>query len=135
MTRPPIVAMGGLLLACCGGPYPVALVPGDAVENAAHDGYQDAAHKGRSKAGDGDARAQQIDRQVAGQLEHKAVDHKLKNTKRDNSEWQRDDRQERLNERVDDVEEQSHEGKADPGVGHAEGLNAGDEKRCDRDGD
>ena len=135
MTRPPIVAMDGLLLACCGGPYPVALVPGDAVENAAHDGYQDAAHKGRSKAGNGDTRAQQIDRQVAGQLEHKAVDYELKNTKRDNSERQRDDRQERLDERVDDVEEQSHKGKADPGLGKAEGLDTRDEKRGDRDGD
>ena len=64
------------------------LVLGDAVEDAARDGYQDTAHKGRSKAGDGDARAQQIDRQVAGQLEHKAVDYELKNTKRNNSERQ-----------------------------------------------
>lgn len=135
MTRPPIVAMDGLLLACCGGSYPVALVPGDAVENAAHDGYQDAAHKGRSKAGNGDTRAQQIDRQVAGQLEHKAVDYELKNTQRNDRERQRDNRQERLDERIDDVQEQSHEGETDPGLGKTEGLDAGDEERGNRDGD
>ena len=58
------------------------LVLGDAVEDAARDGHQDAAHKGRSKAGDGDADAQQVDRQVTRELKHKAVDDKLENAQR-----------------------------------------------------
>ena len=48
---------------------------------------------------------------------------------------QRDDRQERLDERIDDVQEQSHEGETDPGLGKTEGLDAGNEERGNRDGD
>lgn len=111
------------------------LVLGDAVEDAARDGHQDAAHKGRSKAGDGDADAQQVDRQVTRELKHKAVDDKLENAQRNDRERQRDDREERFDERIDNVQEQSHKGKADPGLGKAEGLDTGDEERGDRDGD
>ena len=111
------------------------LVLGDAVENATHDGYQDATHKGRAKACDGDADAQQVDRQVARELKHKAVDDKLENAQRNDRERQRDDRQERLDERIDDVQEQSHEGETDPGLGKTEGLDAGNEERGNRDRD
>ena len=83
------------------------LVLGDAVEDAARDGHQDAAHKGRSKAGDGDADAQQVDRQVARELKHKAVDDKLENAQRNDRERQRDDRKERFDERIDNVQTQA----------------------------
>ena len=91
--------------------------------------------EGRSKAGDGDADAQQVDRQVTRELKHKAVDDKLENAQRNDRERQRDDREERFDERIDNVQEQSHKGKADPGLGKAEGLDTGDEERGDRDGD
>ena len=79
---------------------------------------------------DGDADAQQVDRQVTRELKHKAVDDKLENAQRNDRERQRDDREERFDERIDNVQEQSHKGKADPGLGKAEGLDTGDEERA-----
>ena len=51
----------------------IGLIARDAVEDTAHDGHQDAAHKCRAKACNGDACTQQVDRQVAGELVIKEI--------------------------------------------------------------
>ena len=104
-------------------------------QNWAHDRDDDASHEGWAEAGDGDAGAQDVDREVARQLEHETVDHELEDAERHDGERQRDGWDERLDERVHKAQKEAHEGEADPSVSHAEGLDAWDDERGDRDGD
>ena len=84
---------------------------------------------------DGDTGTKKVHGQPAGEFEHEAVHHELEQAHGEAGERQGDDRDKRLHQGVDEPEEQTHEGEAEPGVRGSEGLDAGDDERGDGDGD